>query len=188
MRIWERLKAYRANDDPRAAACGSIALVVAWNQPFYPLYLHWFVGGDAWLGCVTFLSTPFFIATPWVARRSSRVGRAWLPLTGLANTALSSWAFGEASGVAWFVIPCALIAAFAFRRAEWRSATALIFLAAATPFALHALHLAPLGTYSTSDYGRFLRMNVYSVVTLVLVVAWTFRGALGGQATARVTR
>ena len=59
-RIW-RVGAYAAHEDARTAACSTIALVVAWNQPIYPFYVHWIVGGDAWSACWTFLSTPFFV-------------------------------------------------------------------------------------------------------------------------------
>lgn len=51
------------------AACNLIALVVASNQPFYPLYVYWAVSGDVWPTFFTFLSTPLFLAVPVVAKR-----------------------------------------------------------------------------------------------------------------------
>jgi len=49
---------------------------------------------------VTFLSTPFFLAVPAVARRSSLLDAAMLPIAGIATTVLSAKGrFGAASGV-----------------------------------------------------------------------------------------
>src|SRR5262245_36473986 len=110
-----RVVAYAAHDDPMAAACNLIALVAASNQPFYPLYVHWAVSDHVWPTFFTFLSTPFFLVVPAVARRCSKTGRALLPIAGMANTILSAKVFGPASGVEIFLIPCALIAATFFR-------------------------------------------------------------------------
>lgn len=190
MNLFGRYKAYGANADPLAAACNSIALLVAWNQPFYPFYVHWIVGGDAWLACITWLSTPFFLAVPFVARRSSMAGRALLPIAGIGNTVLSSWAFGPGAGVALFLIPCALIAAFAFRRSERRVAVALVLLALATAIGLRLIHAVPLGHYDADAYERFFHLNGYSAVMLSAIVAWSFRKPLdsGVQPSARVAR
>ena len=128
--LHERLRAYPGNPDERIAACNMIAMVVAWSQPTYPLYLHWFVGGDAWVACITFLSTPVFLAVPFVSRRHPLAGRALLPVAGIGNSVLSHWAFGAASGVDWFLLPCAIIPVLAFRRSEWRVAVTLVALAA----------------------------------------------------------
>ena len=43
------------NSDPLANAAGIIAIVVAGNQPFYPLYLHAIVGAAAWPAWLTLL-------------------------------------------------------------------------------------------------------------------------------------
>jgi hypothetical protein len=175
MTLLERLRAYPSDPDPRVAACNRIALLVAWNQPTYPLYLHWFVGGDAWVACITFLSTPVFLAVPWVARRRPLAGRALLPLAGIGNGMLSHWAFGTASGVDWFLLPCALIAALAFRRREWRIMLALIALTAVAFVAMRLLDPVPLGRFTPTDYVRFFRLNGYSVAILCALIGWNFR-------------
>ena len=41
--IWRWVGAYTAHPDPRVASCNSIALLVASNQPFYPLYVYFSV-------------------------------------------------------------------------------------------------------------------------------------------------
>jgi hypothetical protein len=93
-----RLQEYVSNPDPMAKAAGTVAIVVASNQPFYPLYLHAIAGIAARPAWLTLLSTPFFVAVPAVAHRHSLTGRALLPIAGVANTMLCVKLFGVASG------------------------------------------------------------------------------------------
>jgi hypothetical protein len=166
-----RLRDYAAHPDPLAATCNRIALLVAWNQPAYPLYLWWIVGGDWWVGCWTFLSTPFFASVPFVSRRHPLAGRVLLPLAGVGNGMLSAKAFGIASGVNLFLIPCALIVVLAFRRSEWRVA---LLLLGAVLFAWlgQEPHGAPFGRFDAGQYAHFRRLNAYSVAALSIVVLW----------------
>ncbi len=178
-----RIAAYAANADPRAAACNMIALVVAWNQPLYPLYVAWLVGGDAWSTCWTFLSTPFFVAVPFVARRNTIAGRMLLPVTGIANTVLSAKAFGTASGVELFLLPCILITLLAFRLREWSACTAVLLFAAFAA-CLHSYYGAPLGRFSAAEQGRFFHLNAWSVAILCGFVLWRLGAAIRSAAPA----
>lgn len=67
-RLTAMARAYAHHPDPRVAAANVISLLVASNQPFYPLYLFWLVSADISAAWFTFLSTPFFLAVPVVAR------------------------------------------------------------------------------------------------------------------------
>jgi hypothetical protein len=171
-----RLREYTDNADTRAAACNSIALIVASNQPIYPFYVAYFVGGDAWAACWTFLSTPLFWSVPWFSRRNPLAGRALLVLAGVANTIVSTKAFGAASRVELFLVPCALIGALAFRRSEVLWAVALIALCAATAL-LHPLYGASFGQFSATDLEGFARLNGYSLLTLSLFILWRLGSA-----------
>src|SRR5208282_4409220 len=95
-RFFNWIAAYVRADDPLAAASNFIALVVASNQPFYPFYIRFFVGDDNGASLLTFLSTPFFLAVPAVARISSLAGRAMLPIVGILNTLFCAKIFGQA--------------------------------------------------------------------------------------------
>lgn len=171
MRSIESLKAYMAHADPVSAACNRIALLVAGNQPLYPLYLWWVVGGDWPISCWTFLSTPLFAAVPAVARRNMLAGRALLPIAGLFNGIVSAKAFGEASGVELFLIACALITLLAFRDASrWMIALLAAIGAAAL---LHGHYGTPLGAFTPDEYARFRRLNAYSVAALSVFVLWS---------------
>jgi hypothetical protein len=176
-----RLGDYAAHPDPLTAACNRVALLVASNQPFYPLYLWWIVGGDWRVACWTFLSTPFVAGVPAVARRNALAGRAMLPLTGIANGILSGKAFGEPSGVALFLIPCGLIACLAFRRNEWRVGAALLVLTAIAGL-LHGHYGMPLGRFDASEYVHFRRLNAISVATLSVLIVWSFSRARSSSA------
>jgi len=151
--LLRRLGNYAAHPDPLTAACNRIALLVTSNQPFYPLYLWWAVGGEWQVACWTFLSTPFFACVPVVAKRNPVAGRIMLPLTGIANGILSTKAFGEASGVEMFLIPCALIACLAFRREEWR-VVAVPLGATIGAGLLHGHYGVPFGRFAASEYAH----------------------------------
>lgn len=176
--IWDRVVAYAAHDDPMVATCNLIALTVASNQPFYPLYVYWAVSDHVWPTFLTFLSTPFFLAVPAVARRYSKTGRALLPIVGLANTILSAKAFGQPSGVEIFLIPCALIAATFFRSSERLVAWTLIGAALLIYLGLSGAYGSPLHTYSASEYKAFLRLNAMSAGTLTVFVGLIASGLM----------
>jgi hypothetical protein len=175
-RLWRGLTNYIASPDPRAAAANRVAVLVALNQPFYPLYIRAFVGDDGWVSAVTFLSTPFFAVIPAVTKRSPLIGRAMLPLVGAANTMLTAKAFGAASGVELFLFPCAMAAAMAFRATERSAMLAVLAALAAAYFGLHD-RWAPWHTFSSDAYAHFLTMNIVSVAGLVLLIALQFSGA-----------
>jgi hypothetical protein len=173
-------KAYAGHPDPRAAAANAIALLVASNQPFYPLYLFWLVSPNIAPAWFTFLSTPFFLAVPAVARRNTIAGRALLPLAGIGNTILSAWLFGVASAVEIFLIPCAVIALLVFRPTERLVAFLLAGMALGVYLFLHEAYGLPLARYSAEEYAALARLNVVSASILTGFVALLFSNILAG--------
>ena len=178
MSPWRAIRNYTADPDPLVTAGNLIAVVVAWNQPFYPLYLYLVVGEDIGVSFFTFLSTPFFAAVPAVARRHSLAGRALLPLTGMANTVMCAKLFGEASGVELFLAPCVMIAAMLFRRSERLVMLALVGLGLLAYVGLHGRYGAPFHLYTAEEYSRFLSLNALSVGSLTAFVGLTFANAI----------
>jgi hypothetical protein len=181
-RLFNAITNYARSDDPLVAATNVIALCVVGNQPFYPLYVWWVVGDDGWTSLLTFLSTPFFVVVPWVARRSSLAGRAMLPIVGIANTIWSAKAFGAPSAVALFLCPCAMIAGMALRAKERNFMLAVIGMAILA-FALiqHGLGGA-LHTFTADEYARFVSLNAWSVAGLTGLVALQYSNAYGRSA------
>jgi hypothetical protein len=173
---WRWIGAYAASPDPRAANCNTIALLVASNQPFYPLYVYLSVSRHIAPTLLTFISTPFFLAIPAISRRFPVFGRALLPLTGLANVVVSAKAFGAASGVAMFIVPCALIAAAFFRPSERVVAFTLLALALAIFLGIDSPDLKPLHTYSQTEYAAFVRLNALSAGALVAFLGLMLSG------------
>jgi hypothetical protein len=177
MSPWRAVQRYLAHPDPLVAAGNLIAIVVAGNQPFYPLYLYLLVGEHVGASFFTFLSTPFFVAVPAVARRHPLAGRALLPLTGIANTVMSAKLFGQASGVELFLAPCVMIAAMLFRRSERFVMFALVGLGLTAYLGLHDRYGAPFHRYSAEEYAAFFSLNALSVLTLSAFVGLAFAGA-----------
>ncbi len=174
--VWRWIAAYAANPDPRVASCNIIALLVASNQPFYPLYVYLSVSRDIAPTLLTFLSTPFFLAVPAVSRRWPALGRALLPLTGLANVVVSAKAFGPASGVAIFIVPCALIAAAFFRPSEKVFAFALLAVALAIFLGMDSYAFVPVHAYFETEYAAFVRLNALSAGALVALLGLILSG------------
>jgi hypothetical protein len=170
--LWRGVVAYAANSDPRVASCNTVALLVASNQPFYPLYVYLSVTRNVAPTLLTFLSTPFFLVIPAISRRSPVLGRALLPLTGLANVVVSAKAFGAASGVSIFIVPCGLIAAAFFRPSERIAALVLLALAFAIFLGIEGNLLVPIHVYTQTEYAAFSRLNSLSASALVALLGF----------------
>jgi hypothetical protein len=168
---------YVANDDPLVEAAGTIALLVAANQPFYPLYLRLFVAEDVWLSLLTLLSTPLFLVVPAVSRRHPLAGRALLPLAGVANTLLCAKLFGAASGVELFLAPCLMIAAMLFRRSE-RAAMLVVVALVLLPVLVPGAYGAPVQPLAPEAYASLLRLNALSAAGLMVFAGLTFADAV----------
>ena len=127
---WRWVAAYGANPDPRVASCNTIALLVASNQPFYPLYVYFSVSRHVAPVLLTFLSTPFLPDHPRGLPAMAKTGPC-APANnrprqrGRERKSVSA----RRPGVAMFIVPCALIAAAFFRPSERIFAFALLGLA-----------------------------------------------------------
>lgn len=177
-RLTAMARAYAHHPDPRVAAANMISLLVASNQPFYPLYLWWLVSADITAAWFTFLSTPFFLAVPAIARWNSVAGRALLPLAGIGNTVLSAWLFGTASAVEIFLVPCGIIALLLFRPHERVFSLALTALAFGVFLLLHDAYGQPLALYDATEYAALARLNLVSASMLTAFVTILFSGIL----------
>jgi hypothetical protein len=181
-RISRRFAAYIHADDPLAAASNLIAIVVAFNQPFFPLSIHWLVGNDHGASLVTLFSTPFFLAVPAITRLSSLAGRAMLPLLGIANTLACAQAVGAASGVELFLCPCAMIAGMSLRREERFVMLGIVGLALAGFMLLHDRAVAASTLFSPAEYANFVSLSAFSVAALIVFAAVRYSSALGQSA------
>ena len=165
------LAAYLANDDPYAGIANAGAFIVWSNQPFYPLYLAWFLGWGAWPSLFTWISAPAFVAVPILARRTSIGGRSLFVMAGLANSMLSLKLFGPASGIGWFFVPCLVLATAYFRGREWRIALPLVVLNGLCIATIGHLG-APFRTYTEAENRSMTHLNVYSVSALTIYLVY----------------
>jgi hypothetical protein len=172
---------YVQSDDPLVSAGNRIALMVAANQPFYPLYLYGFVTHDIASSFLTFFSTPFFVAVPAVSRRFCVAGRALLVVSGVANTLLCLKLFGAESAVELFLLPCLLIASLLFRRSEKACSYALVAGIIALSAVWRAVTTTPQAAYSQQEYAAFVALHAYSVAVLTIFIGFTVSRALFEQ-------
>jgi len=176
--IFGYLRRYAGHPDPRAALANTVALVVASNQPFYPLYIYWAVSPTIWPAYVSFLSTPLFLAVPALMRRSTRLGRATLLVAGIGNTLLCRLALGGGSGVDVFLFPCLMLALLLFGRKERLIGFAFAAFAAVVYLWPDSVLDLTGHTYSASEYVALQRLNFMSAATLTGLIALLFANLL----------
>lgn len=184
-RVLARLRDYLAHSDPRAALANTVALVVASNQPFYPLYVYWAVSPTIWPTYASFLSTPFFLAVPWLMRRSTLLGRATLLFAGIGNTLVCAIALGRSSGVDVFLIPCLVLALLLFRRSERWLGFAFAALVAVVYLAPDGIIGTPGHLYAANEYAALQRLNFISAASLTGLVALLFANILEDKSPSR---
>ena len=180
--IRRRLEAYAHDEDPLTRASNRLALILAANQPFYPLYVWWITGKmDAALA-LTFISTPFFLASPWVTKRLSAARRLYFPAVGALNTFFCASVFGAASGVELFLAPCLVIAALSCRATERRALAVFVVALLGAFILLHGRFGSPDFLSGREHYQALLSLNAYSAATLCAIAVWMFsaKGARAG--------
>ena len=175
-------RGYAASNDPRVAVANQVALILAWNTPFYPLYLLGSGGAALWPAAWwTLCSFPCFLAVPALTRRDPFWGRVALALTGLANTLFCTWLLGEAAGTALFLLPCITLAALLFRREERVALFSLMALPILAGVLLNGRY--PVPPFALTDTARVavLWLNAVSVAVLMAVLGF-FSTGLAGEA------
>ncbi len=170
------LRAYTHSDDPYVSACNTIAMVIAWNQPYYPFYLLWIVGRDAWVGIPDAFSGILFFAVPAIARRSPLLGKVAMVVFAVANVAFCSMMLGEAAGVQLLYLPCGMLAAMLFR---WRERFVMLAMTA-LPLAVWLvtrgrLDIPPV-RFPPAAYESLFTLNAVSSGLLMMFFGWLLSG------------
>jgi hypothetical protein len=167
------VRRYAASDDPRVARANFIALLLASNTPFYPLYVFAAGGAGMWPGAwLTLCSFPFFLAVPAITRRNRWVGRIFLAFAGLLNTLFCTWVLGEASGTELFLLPCIILAALLFRRAERMTLVVMLYAPVAAGLALFGRYAESPFACTGAACGGILWMNAMSVAVLLALFGY----------------
>ena len=176
--LMSRINAYTDNPDPLAKIAGTIALVIASNQPFYPLYLHWIVGPAAWPAWLTLLTMPLFLAVPPLGRRNALAGRVLMVVAGVINTVLCVKLVGLRTGVELFLIPCVLLGGILFRPKERTLTLPVLALPFVVYLFLDSRLGAPLQVYSDADYDSIVALHAVSVASLTALMGIMFAAVL----------
>ncbi|SIR32381.1 MULTISPECIES: hypothetical protein [Acidiphilium] len=182
--LFAALGRYVAHDDPLTFALNKVAMVLAGNTPFYPLYLWAVLGRDAAPSILlTLCSFPFWAVVPAVARRNGLAGRLVLTVVGVLNTVWCSAVLGFSSGTALFLIPCVLLGTLGFHQRERIVSLAI----AALPFIAYGVlrfgTWVPLKRYSGAEYSSLITLNGFSVACLVGFLGIAFASARPTRAT-----
>lgn len=170
----ERLGRYKDNPDPLAVLANTVALVIAGNQPFYPLYLHAIVGTAAWPAWLTLITMPLFAAVPAVSRRHSLAGRAMLVIVGVANGVLAVKLIGTDTAVELFLLPCVLLSTLLFRATEKITMAVTVVLPFAAYFVFDPAVGHPIATYSNAEYRAIIGMHAFSVASLFALIGYVY--------------
>lgn len=176
-----RLRTYASNDQPLAAAGNKVALVLAGNTPFYPMYVVGLAGSGGMPALLmTLFSFPFFAMVPAISRRYPLLGRATLSLAGSVNTVFCTWLLGERSGTELFLIPCITLASLLFGTGERIWMLPLAALPLAAYILLHGHYGSPPHVYQDAAYASLFSMNAISVGTLSIFLGIVFSGLYFG--------
>jgi hypothetical protein len=151
-------------------------MVLAWNQPYYPLYLWWIVGRDAWVGIPDAFSSLLFFAVPAIARRSPMLGKAALVVFAVANVAFCSMILGEAAGIQLLYLPCGMLAAMLF---PWRERFVMLTMTG-LPLVTWVLTRGRLDSppirFAAEAYARLFTLNAVSAGLLMMFFGWLLAG------------
>ena len=177
VRLWTQsqtgVRAFAAHPDPLAEASNWVALTVGSHLPFWPLYVLWAAGWEAWpTSLLTVAMTPLFLAVPALSRRSSFLGRLATPVLGIVNTVFTIWVLGTNSGTEVFLAPCAALAALIFRQSERSVMLGLTLLPLVVWYVLHQFLLTPLHQYDATVAHELLVLNVCSIGVLIVLFGW----------------
>jgi hypothetical protein len=173
---WHRR--YVAHDDPAAATANLVALVIAWNGPFYPIYVIALIGWPGLWSFLTMLASPLFFAVPRVARLNSAAGRAALPLLGALDTVGSTKLLGAASGVGLFVLPCLILCALLYRRGERWLMLPLLGLVLASVLIPASVYGAAIMPLTPNQATRLTGLNLVSVAALIAFLTLQFAAVM----------
>ena len=166
------LERYVAHQEAAARMCNVIALVIVANQPFYPLYVWAALGRSEPWTLLTFLSTPFFAAVPFVSRQHPRLARLMLVLAGIANTGLATGIFGPQSGVLLFLLPCVLIVAVCFQEEKRLMSIGVLALPPVLFLVLRNWPGPPWCGCSAAEVSSLTSLHALSVSALVILIGF----------------
>ncbi|MBS0638320.1 MAG: hypothetical protein U1E70_11145 [Acetobacteraceae bacterium] len=170
------LRAYIADDDPYVGAANFIAVMLAWNQPYYPLYLWWIVGRDAWVAAPFAVAFFPFFAIPAITRRAPLLGKMTLVVVATVNIVFCSAMLGEAAGIQLLYLPCGMLAAILY---PWRERMVMLVMTG-LPLVVWLLTRErfdhPPVRFTPEAYASLFTLNAVSAGLLIILFGWLLAG------------
>ncbi len=166
----------RTERDGRTRATVTVAWILFINKPIYPLYVWYLVDHAAAVSLASVIAAPFFLAIPFLARRSPFLARLALPLVGTLDTFFETRLFGTASGTELFFAACIMLVALNFHTHEkkWQCGMAIFV------FAVFLLSRnwagVPLHAWSSNELAALLNLNALAVASLMAFLALRYAG------------
>jgi hypothetical protein len=165
---YARLRDYYAAADPFVGAANLVAIVLAGNQPLYPVYLFVLFGFKAWPALISaVIGLAFYGAVPWVTRRAPLFGRAFMCAGAVAHILFTTWLLGEATGISLLLAAAVMLSALVFRRRERWVMLPLVGLAIAGFLATTGRFGPPLLQLSDAEAHELLVLNAASMALLL---------------------
>lgn len=162
--------------DPLTQATVTISWVIFANKPFYPIYVWYLVETGVTASLLTLVSAPFFLAMPFVARRSPLAARIMLPTIGALDTLFETKLFGITSGTALFFTACVMLAALSFRAKEQWWQRGLIALTFGAFLVSRHWVGQPLHEWNESELAILFNLNAYAVACLLVFIGFRYAG------------
>ena len=177
VRIMTRwLRAYAASDDPYISTTNFIAMVLAWNQPYYPFYVWWIAGREAWVTAPFALAFLPFFAIPAITRRAPLLGKMALVVVATGNVVFCSALLGEAAGIQLLFLPCGTLAAMLFSWRERFVMLAMTALPLATWLLTRGRFDDPPVHFPAPIYASLFTLNAVSAGVLMVFFGWLMAG------------
>ena len=161
-------------DDPQTRAATSLAWLIVFNKPFYPLYLYWIADIGLAASWPTMLSMPLFALLPVLSKNNTLWVRLGVPALGLVDTVLTEKLFGQGSGAMLFLAPCLLLVAVSLRTSEKIVGVGYGVCAFIALLVLHGRLGAPVTMLTPASAASVYALNLYSIAALCLFILWRF--------------
>lgn len=168
------LGSYVASPEPLVRANNVLALLIASNQPIYPFYVRFVAGPDGGVTFLTLITTPLFLAVPWLSRRSRLLGLASIPVIGLANAAIATLALGNEAGIELFIMPCLTVAALVAGRDNYKLVLAAALVALGAFLFVHSSGIEPMHRFADAAQSALFRLNALAVTGLTIYIVVAF--------------
>lgn len=168
------LDLYVDSAHPLQRANNVLALLVAANQPFYPLYVRGFAGPDGGVTFLTLLTTPLFLAVPALSRGAPGYAIASVPVIGLLNAAIATIALGRSVGIELFIVPCLAVAALVTDKSNAKVVLPGALAALMVFLLVYAADPGPLHRFDESARAVVYRLNAICVASLTIYILVAF--------------